>query len=469
MENEIISFKTDCFSVLEIKDLLDQGQIDLDPPYQRDKTWPSKFQEDLLSSISLEFPIGHLTLVETQNGGGYICLDGKQRCTSIEDFFKNKIRPFIYYSGKKKNKKISYKELCRQAREISSPDSEQIKMAKSSLEKHKIPVVIFPWMEWLQQKDIFMKINQSQQLQTNERHYCDNFHARKIIEYFYSNSIFYLDEFLSGNVKKKQRFMHLRYTHNMLMMLYGINLSDVCMFRIYNGSCKVGESAFSLHNSLIQSGFKSSDTVNTDLLKTLKINECFDVFQQTCKSIEKILSYGPHLTKKWNINVIRDFILYIGEQIGNKSLTPSYIRSKLCEFYKAFSNYAVYLTKYQSDLCHGTSSRQYMLPRLSILHNFVLQQPIDLSVKDKDFSERDETLALLLAHNNCPICGTSLRDKNVVIDHVLPKSKSGVRIPCAICKDCNLRKSNLDMPELEKYKKYIEKYQTEFNSVIIDD
>lgn len=76
---------------ITIKKLIDDYiyRIDLDADYQREKIWSRKNQEELLDSIIKDIDIPKLYLARlTDDNFDYECIDGKQRMTTLLDFYK---------------------------------------------------------------------------------------------------------------------------------------------------------------------------------------------------------------------------------------------------------------------------------------------------------------------------------------------------------------------------------------------
>lgn len=90
---------------LDIKSLLSKNYkfgIDFDPDYQRGYVWDRKDKELLLDSIFKNIDIGKIVLIHLsdwewlKSGFGYEILDGKQRLSTIIEFYENKLS----YKGK---------------------------------------------------------------------------------------------------------------------------------------------------------------------------------------------------------------------------------------------------------------------------------------------------------------------------------------------------------------------------------
>ncbi|KAG0706125.1 hypothetical protein DFH29DRAFT_980605 [Suillus ampliporus] len=77
------------YSAQELHSYIHEGYIDLNPVYQRDVVWPESKQIGLIDSIFRNFYIPPVIFAVTKDEDGEvvrICVDGKQRLTSIQKF-----------------------------------------------------------------------------------------------------------------------------------------------------------------------------------------------------------------------------------------------------------------------------------------------------------------------------------------------------------------------------------------------
>ena len=98
---------------------LNNNKIDLDAEYQRDVVWNNGQRSEVINSIYKNYPIG-LLLFNNDNKKTFtkICMDGKQRLTSIKQFMNNEFcfhnnntNEYIYYSQNKADgRKLKPKE-----------------------------------------------------------------------------------------------------------------------------------------------------------------------------------------------------------------------------------------------------------------------------------------------------------------------------------------------------------------------
>ncbi|KAJ3520778.1 hypothetical protein NMY22_g12593 [Coprinellus aureogranulatus] len=70
-----------------------EGLVDICPDYQRDVVWNDAKQMNLIDSIFQNYPVPNLVFVRRFKNGDYyrVCIDGKQRLTSIKRFMDGEI------------------------------------------------------------------------------------------------------------------------------------------------------------------------------------------------------------------------------------------------------------------------------------------------------------------------------------------------------------------------------------------
>lgn len=75
-------------------DMREQGKLELDPPYQRKSVWTSRDKQEFLDTIFNNYPCPAIYLQKenTDRGPKYNVIDGKQRLSTVLDFYTNKIR-----------------------------------------------------------------------------------------------------------------------------------------------------------------------------------------------------------------------------------------------------------------------------------------------------------------------------------------------------------------------------------------
>lgn len=101
--------------------------IDFNPEYQRGYVWEQKDKELLLDSIFKNIDIGKFVFVRLsdsewmERGFGYEILDGKQRLSTLIEFYENKIS----YKGKYYNDLSGYDKVTFKHHKVSSAEIEE--------------------------------------------------------------------------------------------------------------------------------------------------------------------------------------------------------------------------------------------------------------------------------------------------------------------------------------------------------
>ncbi|KAI9670879.1 MAG: hypothetical protein M1817_003764 [Caeruleum heppii] len=148
--------------------LLDEGWLDLEPSYQRSVVWSADRQTALISSLVDNFYVPPIifNLQMVQDGAEYrwmrVCVDGKQRLTSIWAFVKGEI-PHVDGEGKKwyfaasKNGKTWHKRLLL---------SEKF---KHDFVKSRLACYEYRELERDQEEDLFARVQKGVQLTPAEK------------------------------------------------------------------------------------------------------------------------------------------------------------------------------------------------------------------------------------------------------------------------------------------------------------
>ena len=100
---ESIEIGEDPFSIFEYLRQLEKGKITIQPDFQRNQVWNKKQKSKFIESIILNFPLPPIYLNETKEST-YIVIDGLQRSTAIQQFYRgdfalNGIEALPKYNG----------------------------------------------------------------------------------------------------------------------------------------------------------------------------------------------------------------------------------------------------------------------------------------------------------------------------------------------------------------------------------
>ncbi|KAJ7638889.1 hypothetical protein FB45DRAFT_904165 [Roridomyces roridus] len=164
--------KAEELTIRELHSLIHEGSIYLNPPYQRDVVWSASKQSLLIDSIFRNFWIPPVVFSVTDDDGVPIrvCVDGKQRLTSIQRFLDGQL-PYVqskknYYftapesmkqrlqipQDKKEeflNKKISCVEYTELTPELEREIFHRVQLGMALTTAEKWATIVSPWTEWI--------------------------------------------------------------------------------------------------------------------------------------------------------------------------------------------------------------------------------------------------------------------------------------------------------------------------------
>ena len=85
IDSTVIKHKTTTKSVLDLKNLYDNGNLNLEPGFQRQSVWTIRDRESLIDSVLRNYPLPAIMLYKRQKDGNLVfdVIDGKQRLESI--------------------------------------------------------------------------------------------------------------------------------------------------------------------------------------------------------------------------------------------------------------------------------------------------------------------------------------------------------------------------------------------------
>lgn len=145
------------------------GLINLDAIYQRDVVWipdkMAKFIESCLIGI-----IPNPIILSQNEEGEFICIDGKQRITSIIRFFNNKF-PYEHTTVNKNGEPIVINYYASEIpKKVKASDDNRVldKKVLASLKSTNIPVYCYKNLDYTDQVNIFHRLQNGQALSAGQ-------------------------------------------------------------------------------------------------------------------------------------------------------------------------------------------------------------------------------------------------------------------------------------------------------------
>ncbi|KDQ21471.1 hypothetical protein BOTBODRAFT_25916 [Botryobasidium botryosum FD-172 SS1] len=143
---------TGTMTTADLHSLIHQGLIDLNPDYQRDVVWPESKQIGLIDSLfrNYHIPAVIFAMTRSEDGEEYrVCLDGKQRLTSIQKFIDGQIPHRDASTGKK----YWYTKSENQTGKLEVPEG-----FKKQFAKKPITCVEYHGLDQDTERDIFQRV-----------------------------------------------------------------------------------------------------------------------------------------------------------------------------------------------------------------------------------------------------------------------------------------------------------------------
>lgn len=154
-------------SISSIVNDLKNNMIDLNAIYQRDIVWDVEDKSMYINSVIIGVAGNNITL-NTDKKGTKICMDGKQRCSSLREFTENKF-PVCDIDISDKTKEYYYGPSLDN---ISCTDKTKINILtpelRNKFNNRKVNIVMYVNLDYNQQTEIFNRIQYGKKLTNGE-------------------------------------------------------------------------------------------------------------------------------------------------------------------------------------------------------------------------------------------------------------------------------------------------------------
>ena len=140
---------------------MDNNRIDLDPIYQRGYIWNEQKKSDFIDSVMKGVIPSNIVLNQrysSKKGMVITCIDGKQRLTSIYDFYRN-IIPWIVIDDEDNETHFYHSKLPNLKKDNVKYELLDEKSIQKQFLDRKIPVAVYSDVDYVSQVDIFSRIN----------------------------------------------------------------------------------------------------------------------------------------------------------------------------------------------------------------------------------------------------------------------------------------------------------------------
>ena len=284
--------------------------LKLDPEYQRDIVWNEDKMMSLIDSIIHGYYIPPL-IINLNTDGKYICIDGKQRITSILNFMTNK----IYYSIN--DNKIYFKDFDR--------------FSEHTFYNRQIQVCYYENIDSDVELEIFRRVQKGEPMAKMEL--MKSYNPDLINELLKKTSDRIYKEFFRKYNIRQHRDYHLNYVLRAFMMeckkdkeFITLTLPEVEKFVKKYDNKDNYENEKSFYNNLEKLlNFLNDDKIFNDLQNTLTILDFILLYKITIDN--KLIGYK---------NYYKNFLEYYNNKTNNSMST--YIPSILNDIYDNIKN-----------------------------------------------------------------------------------------------------------------------------------
>lgn len=163
-----IESSTEVITVNELIEKISKNKkIDLNPIYQRDVVWNEQKMSAFIDSLMKGFVPSNITVNVDTDEKSWTCIDGKQRITSIMNFYRNKI-PWVRTDDAGEDMFIYFNHVPEDKQDEKNYVHLDKKQQKFFLERSAI-VVTYNDLEYTMQCDIFNRIQNSMAATSGEQ------------------------------------------------------------------------------------------------------------------------------------------------------------------------------------------------------------------------------------------------------------------------------------------------------------
>lgn len=439
---------------------------DVSPVYQRDFVWKRRRQQKLIDSIVAGRSINAFHICRKDNtahSSEYYVVDGKQRLSTIRNFFNGK-----YVDGKKFAVKIRMTNgeeryvTFEDAKRLSEKDSNCAVLVQNFLE-YTLRFNVYESLDIPSQKELFECINESEHLSANEQIFCRNYIAKSFYKSIYFKYFNCLFPFLSQEMKNDNRFKGARMVAEFLYLSYGKDFEDKFLCRDTK-TLDMNKTIDFVNQKLEHNGLDGTSLPDPIVLEKILGKEKLQEVKEVLKSFEYILSdkrpvlAGAIKTSRDKMWVF-DCINWLMSKFQKDILNFSYVSENYEKFLTMFKDYQTWRDS-NDAIKEQTVMGRKMEKRLSIIEAMFNDQVRKFDTGEKNKSAPKSTLsARLNAPQNDSITGRLLQD--VDIDHVPPKSLSSENKFVAIDSHGNRKKSNFDAKFAQKTLDYQKEHESQ--------
>jgi len=302
------------------------SKIILDPPYQRDNVWRGKDKCDFIDSLYHGIIPTNIIINENQDDNEKVCIDGKQRMTSIIEFISNKICVTLN-NNDGVEEHIYYDRVPDEDEQIEKHNYRIFtNRERSVFNGRQIPVVAYKNLSYEMQVDIFNRIQKGVNLSAGElvsTYFTSDDNNLKNINKLSKNHSNILNKFY--DVKRKEdHIMILKYcifVHDNQVVNLNCTIMKKLNATFFNDKNKFGKALKSVDQNI--SLIFGDDFLGSTRINKKKFNKhliqiiCF-AFHNHAKQIKDMTKYLHNNNKKY-INQLKQ----LSDTVNNNNVKCS--------------------------------------------------------------------------------------------------------------------------------------------------
>jgi len=424
-------------------DMLLDGDLDFNPPYQRDQAWKPLMNEYLILSILNGRPINTIYLVSKGNSSECWVLDGKQRLTAIKAFIENQFSVTLFLVADDgvtiTEHTVFYRDL-----KIKTHPCHFLLM---KMKMFQLSVVKNDPMSFDEQGELFTIINSNEPQSDNERIYCNRFLATKVLKHLFEEFTGIQTFFQNKQVATNFRFQGIRALHNLLVLSYGYDLNDVYAHREL-GMPVIKGSAQALHEKCIRYEVDARTELTLEIMQKLGLDGIAEDLSDVCSWFNEIVmsKNGFKKGKKFEKNLIVNFLAFLIRKKRERILTSSMMKdvAVTAELLRILIEYSELRKHNAANYTRSTQLSATVKTNAEALDRLFDGSTIDKGIKNKRIPSNSKVIPALTANAYCPITGKPLSDDSVQFDHLRAKAvSSDAERVSAVSRDGNLYKSDI--------------------------
>jgi hypothetical protein len=416
-------------------ELLVGKKINFDAKYQRDKVWTLKEKQNFIHSLMTGYRVAPLTFSKgTGTGFTYICSDGKQRCTTLIDFYKS-LFDINLLIGDGTVHPLRYKDIKKRGEDGDEKCEEFI----TKFLETQITVNLYKKLDIFQQIELFKRINTHNPFHSAEKILCERYIVRTFCNFLWNEIMHPMHKHLKD--KNNLRLNMAKYALQVLYMTAG----DSLISKFSPKECTqtaLEDVTKKMQRNMIEYGWDVSTEFTLEVLKkeNKKVLSTVKIIKQACTWAHYMLEEGKLIRQNRNDSL--DLINVYCDLIQQGVMTHALNDSKKSDIVKAYRNFLKWKTE---NRLVDTQSVTYLRLRHDKLIDLIREQNVDLGIKHRSPTRVDQAKAWAESDGICPISKKPLTDE-IEMDHfgnngAATTSSSKVRV---VNKSANRSKETLD-------------------------